>query len=163
MVEIGLAAGYLIAWAMRKARRVAGRLDAEADGMLDAGLDHLHEVVANKLGSHPVLAELVEEADAVGDASEVSDLTRERLVLELTAAARKDDAFGQTLRELTAQLRETGQTGGAVIASGERAAVFTGDAHAKAKDGGIAFAQVAGDVRVHQERPDPLAPGRSCR
>lgn len=163
MVEIGLAAGYLIAWAMRKARRVGGRLDAEVDGVLDAGLDRLHEVVADKLGGHPVLAELVEEAEAAGDAGEVSDLTRKRLVLELTAAARKDDAFGETLRALTTQLRAAGQTAGPVIASGERPAVFTGDAHAEAKAGGIAFGQVAGDVQVHQDPPDPLAPGRSRR
>src|SRR5260221_7134951 len=50
VIEAGVVAGYVIAWAVRKARRVGGRLDAEADGVIDAGLDRLHEVVAGELG-----------------------------------------------------------------------------------------------------------------
>ena len=46
VIEAGVVAGYVIAWAVRKARRVGGRLDSEADGVIDAGLDQLHEVVA---------------------------------------------------------------------------------------------------------------------
>jgi len=160
VVEIGLAAGYLVAWATRKARRVGGRLDAEADGVIDAGLDRLHEVVAAKLGGHPVLAKLVEEAE---DAGQVSKLTRQQVELALAAAARKDELFGQALRELTAQLREAEQAAGPVVASGEGSAVFIGDAHAEAKDGGIAFGQVAGGVQVHRDSPGPLGPGRSGR
>jgi hypothetical protein len=86
VIEAGVVAGYVIAWAVRKVRRVGTRLDAEADGVIDAGLDQLHEVVAAKLSGHPVLAELVEEAQAAGDGGEVSDLTRQRVELELTAA-----------------------------------------------------------------------------
>ncbi len=63
VIEAGVVAGYVVAWALRKARRAGGRLDAEADGVIDASLDRLHEVVAAKLGGHPVLAELVEEAE----------------------------------------------------------------------------------------------------
>jgi hypothetical protein len=106
VIEAGVVAGYVIAWAVRKARRVAGRLDAEADVVIDAGLDRLHEVVAGRLGGHPVLAELAEEAEAAGEVGGVSDLTRQRAELELAAAARKDDAFGQVLTELVARLRE---------------------------------------------------------
>lgn len=65
-IEAGVAAGYVIAWAVRKARRVGGRLDSEVDEVIDAGLDRLHEVVAAKLNGYPVLAELVEEAEAAG-------------------------------------------------------------------------------------------------
>ena len=64
VIEAGVVAGYVIAWAVRKARRVAGRLDAEADEVIDAGLDRLHEAVVAKLGGHPVLEELDEEAAA---------------------------------------------------------------------------------------------------
>ena len=64
VIEAGVVTGYVIAWAVRKAKRVGGRLDAEADRVIDASLDRLHEVVAAKLGGHPALAELVEEAEA---------------------------------------------------------------------------------------------------
>jgi hypothetical protein len=64
VIEAGVVAGYVVAWAVRKARRVAGRLEAEADSVIDAGLDKLHEVVADKLAGHPVLEDLDEEAAA---------------------------------------------------------------------------------------------------
>ena len=64
VIEAGVVAGYVIAWAVRKARRAGGRLDVEADEAIDAGLDRLHEVVAAKLAGHPVLEELEEEAAA---------------------------------------------------------------------------------------------------
>jgi len=160
VIEAGVAAGYVVAWVLRKARRAAGRLDAEADGVIDASLDRLHEVVAVKLGGHPVLAELVEEAEEAG---QVSDLTRQQVELALAAAARKDELFGQVVTELVARLRAAEQASGGVVASGKGAAVFTGGAHAEARDGGIAFGQVAGGVQVHREPPDPPGPGRPGR
>ena len=157
VIEAGVAAGYVVAWALRKARRAAGPLDAEADAVIDAGLDRLHEVVETKLGGHPVLAEIVEEAK---DAGQVSELTRQQVELALVAAARKDELFGQVVTELIGRLREAEQSSGKVVAAGEGSAVFTGDTHAEAKDGGIAFGQVAGGVRVHRDPPDPQQPGR---
>jgi hypothetical protein len=156
VIEAGVAAGYVIAWAIRKARRVGNRLDTEADQVIDGSLDRLHEVVANRLGGHPVLAELVEEANEAG---EVSDLTRQQMELALQAAARKDEAFGQAVMGLVAQLQEAEQARGPV-ASGPNSTIFTGDAHAKARDGGIAFGQV-GNVYMDREPRDPPAPGRS--
>lgn len=87
VIEAGLITGYVIAWAVRKARRVGGRLDTEADAVIDAGLDRLHEVVAEKLAGHPVLAEMVDEAEA---GWQVSELTRQQVELALAAAAHKD-------------------------------------------------------------------------
>jgi pheromone shutdown protein TraB len=58
VIEAGVVAGYVIAWAMRKARRAVGRLDDDADAMIDASLDRLHEVVMARLAAHPVLTEL---------------------------------------------------------------------------------------------------------
>jgi hypothetical protein len=160
VIEAGVAAGYVVAWVLRKARRVGGRLDAEADGVIDASLDRLHEVVAAKLGGHPVLAELVKEAEEAG---QVSDPTRQQVELVLAAAARKDELFGQVVTELVGRLRVIEQASGGVVASGEGSAVFTGDARAEARDGGLAFGQVAGGVQVHQEPPGPLGPGRPGR
>jgi hypothetical protein len=157
VIEAGVVAGYVIAWAMRKARRAAGRLDAEADAVIDAGLDQLHEVVAARLGTHPVLAELTEEAEQAG---QVSELTRQQVELALAAAARKDEAFGRAVMELAARLQEAEKASGAV-AAGPGSAVFTGDAQAQARDGGFAFGQVTGGVHISREAAGPPGPGRS--
>jgi hypothetical protein len=158
VIEAGVIAGYVIAWAVRKARRAGGRLDAEADAAIDAGLDRLHEVVAAKLGGYPVLAEVEEEAAAGG--GEVSELTRQQVELAITAAARKDGAFGQAVTELVARLREAEKAGGESVIAGAGSAVFTGDAHAQADHGGFALGQVGGDVNVERGRVDPPGPGR---
>jgi hypothetical protein len=55
--------------------------------VIDASLDRLNEGVAAELSGHPALAELVGEAGAVGDGSDVSDLTRQEVVLTITTAA----------------------------------------------------------------------------
>jgi hypothetical protein len=149
VIEAGLVAGYVIAWAVRKARRAAGRLDAETDAVIDAGLDRLHEVVATKLGGHPVLDDLAEEAAV--DNGQVSELTRQQVELAVTAGARKDDAFGQAVTDLVAQLRVAEQAAGVSV-------VFNGDAYTQATGNGIAFGQVAGDVTVGRQGREPLDP-----
>jgi hypothetical protein len=161
VIEAGVIAGYVVAWAVRKARRVAGRLDAEADEVIDVGLDRLHDVVAGKLGAHPALAELIEEAGEVAvSGGEVSDLTRQQVELALAAAARKDEAFGEAVTELAARLRDAERAAGGSVIAGPGSAVFTGDAHANAERGGIAFGQVAGNVQIGGGQVDPLGPGR---
>jgi len=162
VIEAGVVVGYVIAWAVRKARRAAGRLDTEADAVIDAGLDKLHELVAAKLGAHPVLDDLGEEA-AGGD-GQVSELTRQQMELAVTAVARKDAVFGQAVTDLVARLRAAEQTAGASVVAGRGARVFTGDAHAHASGGGIAVGQVGGDVRTGgagRDGTDPSEPGRS--
>ena len=144
VIEAGVVAAYVIAWAVRKVRRVGNRLDAEVDGVMDASLDQLHEVVAAKLGGHPALAELVEEAEAADGGSEVSDLTRQQVELALTAAARKDDGFGQAVTELVARIREAEQAAGSPVIAGPGSTVFTGSAKAKAESGGFGFARWPG-------------------
>lgn len=163
VIEAGIIASYLVAWAIRKAQRVAGRLDTEADGVIDASLDKLHEVVENKLGSHPVLAELVEEAEETGDGKQITDLTRQQLELALTSAAMKDDIFAQAVTELSARLQEAERAAGKSVATGPGSAVFTGNANAKANNGGIAFGQVAGTVNINEKPPGPPQPGRTSR
>jgi hypothetical protein len=163
VIEAGVVAGYVVAWAVRKVRRVGGRLDEEADGVIDASLDRLHEVVAAKLDGHPALAELVEEAEAAGDGGGgggVSELTRQQVELALTAAAKKDDEFGQAVTELVARLREAERAAGSPVIAGPGSTVFTGNAEARAESGGIAFGQVAGGVHISQGPPGPSQPGR---
>lgn len=161
VIEASVVAGYVIAWAVRKARRAAGRMDGEVDAVIDAGLDKLHGVVAAKLGAHPALEDLAEEASE-GE-GQVSELTRQQVELAVTAAARKDDEFGRAVTELLAQVRTAEQTTGVAVVAGAGARVFTGDARADARDGGIAFGQVAGDVHTGdagRSGLDPSAPGR---
>jgi hypothetical protein len=160
VIEAGVVAGYVIAWAMRKARRAAGRLDKEADAAIDLGLDRLHEMVAARLAGHPALAELVEEAEeaALND-GEVSELTRHQVEMALATAARGDEAFEHAVTTLVARLREAQGSPG-LIASRQGARVLTGHACAEADRGGIAFGQVAGDVHIAREALNPSLPGR---
>jgi hypothetical protein len=158
MIEAGVATAYVIAWAVRKGRRIGRRLDVETDEVIDTSLDRLHEVVATKLVRHPVLEELEEEAAA--GSGQVSELTRQQMELAITAAAGKDDAFGQAITELIAQLREAEQASGRSVFAGPGSAVFTGNAYAHAAGQGVAFGQVAGDVHLTQRPEDPPVPGR---
>jgi len=160
VIEAGVIAGYVIAWAVRKARRVAGRLDAEVDMAIDTGMDKLHEVVTAKLGGHPVLDELTEEA--AGESGQVSELTCQQVELAVTAVARRDEAFAQAVTDLLAEVRAAEQATGQQVIAGPGATVFTGDATATASGGGIAIGQ-AGAVHVQQPGlggPGPHQPGR---
>jgi hypothetical protein len=162
VIEAGVATAYVIAWALRKTRRVGDRLDTEADRVIDVGLDKLHEIVENKLSGHPVLAELVEEAEEAGDGQQITDLTRQQLELALISAAKKDDIFAQTVTSLVKQLRNAEQAAGKSVISGPGSTVFTGSVKATAESGGIAVGQ-AGSVTINGRPPTPLQPGRIGR
>ena len=71
-----LVAGYLVAWGVRKLKRAGKRLDEETDEVTDAGLDRLHDAIAEKLGTDPALVKL--EAD-VSQGLEPSDRTLRRV------------------------------------------------------------------------------------
>ncbi|MBT0769456.1 hypothetical protein KIH74_11030 [Kineosporia sp. J2-2] len=157
VIEAGVVAGYLIAWAVRKARYAGGRLDAEVDLALDAGLEKLHGVVAGKLAGQAVLADLEDEAQQSGvsggdGVSGVDDLTRQRLEMELTAAARKDELFAAAVTTLIQQIQHAERV------SGPGAITVTGGVHA---DHGSAAAVTMGNVTIGQVPPDPSRPGRS--
>jgi hypothetical protein len=120
--------------------------------------------VADKLGAHPALDDLAEEAAT--EEGQVSELTRQQVELAVTAAARKDDEFGRAVTELVAQLQATEKTSGTSVVTGASSTVFTGDAYAHASGDGIAFGQIGGNVQLDRgaaggQRPDPSQPGRS--
>ncbi|WP_380280614.1 hypothetical protein [Kitasatospora purpeofusca] len=122
MVGVELAVGYLFAWAVGKARRVAGRVDAEVDQALDAGMDHLHEVVVARLGSdEPALERMREEAGSGLAGPTVR--TREQLELALEQAAARDAEFAAALRlaveAVAAGARAAGAGRGGEAVSGE--------------------------------------------
>ncbi|MFJ1561545.1 hypothetical protein [Streptomyces mirabilis] len=123
-----IAVGYLFVWAVGKARRVAGRADAEVDHALDAGMDRLHDVVASRLGSDPALERVVQEADS--GMEEPTERTRRRLELALEDAAERDTVFAEALRQavdyVQAVSRAAGPGGGNVTYNGPTA-VMNGD------------------------------------
>ncbi|MGW4563232.1 hypothetical protein ACWEN3_12745 [Streptomyces sp. NPDC004561] len=110
MTGIEIAIGYLFAWAVRKAQRVAGRADGEVDRALDAGMDRLHDLVSRKLGNDSALHRLTEEA-ASGRESP-SDRTRQRVLLALEEADETDSGFAADLEQAVAHLQSLAPASG---------------------------------------------------
>jgi hypothetical protein len=158
VVEASVIAGVVIGWAVRKARRAAGRLDETVDAAIDAGAGRLHEVVLARLGD-PVREELAEEA--ASESGQVSELTRQQIEVAVAATARRDADFARAVSELLAQVRQAQPAVGVQVWAGPGSTVFTGDATATAR-GGIAVGQ-AGAMNVREADrggPDPTQPGR---
>jgi len=150
-----LVGGFLVAWAVRKARRVGARVDEQVDQVLDAGLDRLGEVVAGKLGDDPALVKLELEQEAA--AGDVQDRTRARVQLAVEQAVDDDAGFAGALTPVLAELTAHPEAAG-VLASGTRAVAVDRDLHARA-DRGSAAAGTMGNVTVGSP-PDPSQPGR---
>jgi hypothetical protein len=155
MIEVGLVAGYLAAWAWQKARRVGSELDQDVDEVLDSGLERLHEVVTAKLGSDPALAQLDTEA---GSGGQVSARTSRRVEDAVAEAVDQDEAFAALLQAIVAELARRAPSGVAV-AAGDRAVAVSGNAMISA-DHGSAAALTAGDVSIGRP-PDPTNPGQA--
>ncbi|MBV6703316.1 hypothetical protein KV557_40600 [Kitasatospora aureofaciens] len=155
MTGIEIAVGYAFAWLVRKAKRVAGRADAEVDRTLDAAMDGLHDLIGAKLGEEPALRRLAEEAEAGLD--QASDRTRQWVTLALEDAAERDPSFGEALKRAVEQvqsLNSASRAPGGVVA-GDRGVAVGGIMHVHADRGGVAAGQIAGDVTVG----NPPAPG----
>jgi hypothetical protein len=103
MVGLELVAGYLVAWGVRKLRRVGTRLDEESDEVIDAGLDRLHDAIAAKLGADPALGKLEDE---VSQGLEPSDRTLRRVQDAVEEATEDDTEFGAVIEALLARLEE---------------------------------------------------------
>lgn len=151
MTGVEIAIGYMFAWAARKARRVAGRADAEVDRGLDAGMDRLHDLVSRTLGQDPVLWRVQEEAEA--GQQELSPRTHQRLKLALEDAATHDAAFADALRHAVDGLQALSSPAGGVSAAGEGQA-FGGNVDIRADHTSAAAARM-GDVTIG----DPPQPG----
>jgi hypothetical protein len=150
---IEVAVGMLIAWAVRKARRVGDGVDKEVDTVLDAGLDKLHTVIASKLGGDTALEKLRIEAGGTGD---VADRTRQRVQLALEDATEDDPAFANALDAAVQDVRAAEP---AAAQAGERGVAAAGDVTISADRGSIAAATM-GDVTLGGVWPDPRQPGR---
>ncbi|WP_250399921.1 hypothetical protein [Streptomyces cellostaticus] len=148
MTGVEIAVGYAFAWLVGKARRVAGRADAEVDRGLDAGMDRLHELISAKLRDDPALQRAREEAEAGQD--ELSARTRHRLELALEDAAEHDADFAAALAWVVVELQAAGpvdtaaDTGSSLATGGGTAS--TGVVRPGGAGSGSATAQHTGDA-----------------
>ncbi|WP_152603626.1 hypothetical protein [Amycolatopsis rifamycinica] len=97
---IELIAGFLIAWAARKARRAGVIVDEIVDDAIDESLERLHELVKTKLQGDPALQRLEQQA-AQGD---VSMRTQQRLTLAIEEAADADETFAAQIESIIQRL-----------------------------------------------------------
>jgi hypothetical protein len=147
---IEVAVGFLVAWLAKKAKRVGDRLDHETDQALDAGLDRLHHVIAEKLHGDKVLIKLDREVSETGTAT---PRTQQRIRLALEDAVDEDPDFAARLAAIVQHLN--GEHGRAsALATGDNATAIAGDATICADRGSIAAWSV-GTISLGGERPDP--------
>ncbi|MFE2584569.1 hypothetical protein [Streptomyces sp. NPDC059378] len=114
MTGVEIAVGYVCVWLVGKARRVAGRADAEVDRGLDAGMDRLHDLVSRKLDQDPALQRAREEAESGEE--ELTERTRRRLTDSLEDAVERDEQFAAALKELVEQLQAQNPAADAAVA-----------------------------------------------
>lgn len=146
--------GYLIAWAVSKARRAGAGLDRDVDLVIDTELGRLHELVAAKLGPDPALEKLEQ---AAADQEDVSERTRRRVADALAEAMEADGEFAAMLEAAVGRLQRAG-TAPIVTAAGPGAVVVGGDVDVHAESGSAA-AVTMGNVSVAGRPPDPQEPG----
>ncbi|MBV2153354.1 hypothetical protein [Kitasatospora sp. SUK 42] len=156
---VEIAVGYVFAWAVRKARLVAGRADGEVDRALEAGMDRVHDVVSRKLGGDPALEQVAEEAGE--DRAQLSDETRQWLALSLNNAAKKDEEFAAALKAAVEEVQaaERAVGGGGVSASGDGIAVG-GTVEIHAEGGSVAAVRIDGPVTLGAANPPQPGTGR---
>ncbi|MET8860817.1 hypothetical protein [Streptomyces sp. NPDC004579] len=97
-----IAVGYVFAWLVGKARRVAGWANAEADRGLDAGMEHVHDLISRRIGQDPGLERALATAqeEAIAGRVEPSEETRRQLGAALAQASAQDPAFAAVLKLL---------------------------------------------------------------
>jgi hypothetical protein len=150
---VELAVGYMFAWAVRKARRLAGQADAEVDQVLDAGMERLHSLVVERVGGDASLARVEEEATA---GAELTPRTRQRLELALEDAVEQDAVFAQALARAVEEVRMAAGAGG--VAAGDGGLAVGGNLDVRADHGSAAAGQM-GDVHLgNPQKPGPHQP-----
>jgi hypothetical protein len=146
-----VAVGFLIAWAIGKARRAGKQLDGVADQIVDASAARLRDVLLRKLGNDSAMQRLQLEAVETG---RVSDRTQQRITLALEDAVEQDTEFAN---ELTSALAQAEKNGALVATSG--GTVISGTATATGQ-GSVAIGAVGRDANMGQA-PDPHRPDRA--
>ncbi|MFF4402634.1 hypothetical protein [Streptomyces sp. NPDC001480] len=143
---VEIAAGYVFAWAVRKARRIGGRADSEVDRALDAGMDRLHSVVSGKLGQDPALERAREEAEEGRE--ELSERTRRRLADSLDEAAERDEEFAAALKAAVEEVQAAGR-----MTASDNGIVIGGNAEMHAEGGSVVAMRIDGPVTTGGANP----------
>ncbi|MEV0276773.1 hypothetical protein AB0I22_10395 [Streptomyces sp. NPDC050610] len=162
MTGIEVAVGVLFAWAVQKARRVAGRADAEVDRALDAAMDELHDLVSTRLGEQPALRELTaaaeEQAEAAGasGATEPSGPVRQRMQRVLADVAEHDAGFAAALERAVRQVQDArDRTTGQATAGGVGSVAVHGTVNVTAEAGGAAAVTMGNVTLGNPPQPGP--------
>ncbi|WP_406218494.1 hypothetical protein [Streptomyces canus] len=154
MTGVEVAIGYVFAWAVRKARRVAGRADADVDLALNGAMDRVHGVVARRLGNDPELERL--EAEAAAGQDEPSALTRQRVEAAAAREAEQDADFAKELEAAVSAVQKADRAAGGALAGAYGLAV-SGDLSVKAEGG--SFAAGVANIRDGVRLGNPQQPG----
>ncbi|WP_199931328.1 hypothetical protein [Streptomyces sp. CB02923] len=153
---------------MQKARRVAGRADAEVDRALDAAMDELHGLVSTRLGEQPALLELTAEAEEQAEAAEMdegagtgeaavpSDPVRQRMQRALADAAEGDAGFAAAVERAVQQVQDArDRTAGRASAEGAGGVAVHGSVNVSAETGGAAAVTMGNVTMGNPPQPGP--------
>ncbi|GGQ68789.1 hypothetical protein GCM10010195_25350 [Kitasatospora griseola] len=154
---VEIAVGYVFAWAVRKARLVAGRADGEVDRALETGMDRVHDLVTTTLGQDPALTRAVAEAGA--ETAVLSANTRQWLALSLNDRAEQDPQFAAALLAAV-QVVQNAERSAGVSASGDGIAVNGPVTINATGAGSVAAIRIDGPVTVGVPAPTP-PPGKA--
>jgi flagellar hook-basal body complex protein FliE len=158
MTGIEVAVGFLFAWALQKAKRVAARADGQVDQALDAAMDRLHGMVGERLGEGSALRELTAEAEEAADAegsAELSDPVRQRMREALEGATEQDPDFASALEQAVQQVQDARDCAASTArAQGAGAVAAHGPVTLHAASGSVA-AVTMGSVSLTNNPPQP--------
>jgi len=157
MVGVEVLVGYLVAWGVRKARRAGQAVSGEADRLLDAGLDQLHQTVTGLLGDESPVAQVEAEARESG---QVSRATQARMGLALEEVLVDQPDAEARLVELLERLRQAEAVAGVRLVSSVSGGVsIGGNAQVHAEHGAVAAIRT-GDITMGAPiQPHPQWPG----
>ncbi|MFI9255204.1 hypothetical protein [Streptomyces sp. NPDC053069] len=147
---VEIAAGYVFAWAVRKARLIGGRADSEVDRALEAGMDRLHNVVSGKLGQDPALRRAQEEAEEGRE--ELSERTRRRLADSIDEAAERDQDFAAALKAAIEEVQAVERVAGITTAS-DNGIIIGDNAEMHAEGGSVVGVRIDGPVTINPQQP----------
>ncbi|MEU4154225.1 hypothetical protein [Streptomyces sp. NPDC026659] len=147
---VEIAAGYVFAWAVRKARLIGGRADSEVDRALETGMNRLHMLVSSKLGQDPALERALEEAEE--GRAELSERTRLRLEGSLDEAVERDGQFATALKAAVEEVQAATRAAGKTTAHGNGVAVGN-NVEIHAEGGSVATWELKGNVTVGAVNP----------
>lgn len=155
MTGLEIVAGYLARWVWRRARKLAGHVVDRVDAKVDEKLEHLYDVVAERLGGDSSMKRLEKEATADLDKepTAVSPGVADGVTYALSEAADEDPVFAERLRAAIESTRAAMQ-----VSAGDYGVAAGGNVHIHAEGGSIAAGTIHGSVTLN---PPPPGAGKA--